>query len=91
MNKYEATFVLYSEEERFKKGLDQVKADLTKINAKIQKEDDLSIRELAYHIKKETRGHYFYMELEADPSAVAGISRNMNLNVDLLKYLFVRK
>ena len=91
MNKYEATFILYSEDERFKKGLDSVKAELSKIGAKIQKEEDLGIRELAYLIKKESRGHYFYFELGAEPAGVGSIDKNLNLNIDLLKYLFVRK
>lgn len=91
MNKYEATFILYSEDERFKKGLESVKAELSKIGAKIQKEEDLGIRELAYLIKKESRGHYIYFELEADPAGVGSIDKNLNLNIDLLKYLFVRK
>ncbi len=90
MNKYEATFILYAEEERFKKGLDLVKADLKKVNAEIQKEEDLGVRELAYQIKKEKRAHYFYFELKANPADIAGITKNLNLNVDLLKHLFVR-
>ena len=91
MNKYEATFIFYTEDERFKKGLDFVKAELAKINANIQKEDDLGIRELAYLIKKESRAHYIYFELEADPAALDGIYKNFNLNVDILKYLFIKK
>jgi len=91
MNKYEVTFILRTEDEKFKSGLELVKSDLEKIQAKIQREEDLGNRDLAYLIKKQPRAHYIYMELEADPSAIAGISRNMNLNVDLLKYLFVKK
>lgn len=91
MNKYEATFVLYSEDDRFKVGLDVVKAELAKINAKIQKEEDLGIRELAYLIKKTSRAHYVYFELEANPADISMISKNLNFNIDVLKYLFVRK
>ena len=91
MNKYEVTFILRTEDEKFKNGLELVKSDLDKIKAKIQKEEDLGNRDLAYLIKKQARAHYIYMELEAEPSEIAGITRNMNLNVDLLKYLFVKK
>lgn len=90
MNKYEVTFIFYSEDERFKKGLDAVKAELEKINAVIQKEEDLGNRELAYLISKESRAHYIYFELEADPLKIEGITKNFNLNVDILKYIFIK-
>ncbi len=91
MNNYEATFIFFTEDERFKKGLEAVKAELSKINAVIKKEDDLGIRELAYIIKKEARAHYIYFELEANPAALEATYKNFNLNVDILKYLFIKK
>lgn len=91
MNAYEATFLFYSEDERFKKGLAFVKSELEKANITIKKEEDLGVRELAYWIKKESRSHYFYFELEADPAVLVGIYKNFNLNIDLLKYLFIKK
>jgi small subunit ribosomal protein S6 len=48
------------------------------------------LRNLAYRIKKNKKGHYVLMNVTAEPSAVAEIERLMKLNEDVLRYLSVR-
>ena len=91
MNDYEMTFVLYAEEERFKNGKEQVKKELEQVGAKIEKEEDLGDRSLAYPIKKEERGHYLYLETQISPEKVSDLDKNLKLASDVLKYLFIRK
>jgi len=91
MNIYEATFIFYTDEEKVKNGKELVKKELSQQGAKILKEDDLGERELAYLVKKESRGHYHYFELELEPSAVEVLDKTFKLSSDILKYLFIRK
>jgi len=43
------------------------------------------LRTLAYKIKKNTRGHYVLMNIEAPYSAIAELERVMGFNEDLLR------
>ena len=91
MNTYEATFIFYTDEERLKKGKELVKKEFTQQKAKFLKEDDLGERELAYLIKKESRGRYHYFEVELEPSSIEVLDKVFKLSTDILKYLFIRK
>jgi small subunit ribosomal protein S6 len=91
MRTYEFTVILRSDEEAAAKGKELVKQELVNANAAVLKEEDLGIRVLAYPIKKEEKGRYLYMEIEADPSVISVIEKNCLLMNPVLKFLFVRK
>ena len=90
MRKYELTIILGTEEEETSAGKEQVEALLNKAEAKITKQDDLNIRELAYEIKKRTKGHYFYYEMDMDPSHAFKLEEELRLTDPLLKYLLIK-
>jgi small subunit ribosomal protein S6 len=48
------------------------------------------LKTLAYRIKKNRKGHYVMLGLDAPPSAVTEMERNMRINEDVLRYLTVR-
>jgi small subunit ribosomal protein S6 len=48
-------------------------------------------RELAYQIKKESRGHYHFFDLEIKPDQIVSIEKNIKLINEVLKVLFVKK
>lgn len=89
MKHYELTVILKRDEENFKKGLELVKSTLDRIEAKILKEEDLGVRDLAYLIKKESKAHYYYFEIEVLPESINSVDRTFNLSNDVLKYLYV--
>lgn len=91
MREYEVTVIFQNDDESFKKGLEAVKSNITAIQGEIKKEDDLKSREFAYPIKKETRGHYYYMEMNADPAKIIELEKSFKLTQEVLKYLFVKK
>jgi len=91
MRNYEIVFVFKDDEETYNKGRERVKEELTRIEATITKEDDMGSRDLAYPVKKETRGHYYIYFIEADPENVTTIEKSFRLSREILKYLFVRK
>lgn len=91
MREYEAIFVFRPEEELYKQGLELIKAEFNRVNAKIVKEEDIGARDLAYMVKKETRGHYHLFETEMDPLTINDFSKAVKLMDPVLKHLFVKK
>jgi small subunit ribosomal protein S6 len=57
---------------------------------KIEKREYWGLRNLAYRIKKNRKGHYVLFNLEAPPAAVNELERNMRINEDVLRYLTIR-
>ena len=48
------------------------------------------LRNLAYRIKKNRKGHYTLFHFEAPAKAMAEMERNMKLNEDVLRFMTVR-
>lgn len=57
---------------------------------RIAKKELWGLRTLAYRIKKNRKGHYALLNLDAPAPAVAEMERNMRINEDVLRYLTVR-
>ncbi len=90
MRKYEVTFIFRTEEDKMNNAKETVKSILEKKSAKILKEEDLGERTLAYEIKKQSKGRYFFYELEFNPAEIDSAEKEIRLNSDVLKFLFVR-
>jgi small subunit ribosomal protein S6 len=56
----------------------------------VAKREYWGLRNLAYRIKKNRKGHYMFFNLDAPPAAVSELERNMRINEDVLRYLTVR-
>lgn len=91
MRNYEVVFIFRTEADAYSAGLEKVKEELKKAGANIVKEDDMGDRELAYQIKKESRGHYHFFDLELKPDAIVTLERNFKLFNEVLKFMFVKK
>jgi small subunit ribosomal protein S6 len=90
MRQYELTVIYPLEEDQNKAGREQVLADLTSQGAEIVKTDENGDRDLAYPIKKRTRGRYVLYTLNMEPTKLAALDRTFRLNQNLIKFLFVR-
>lgn len=91
MRSYELTLIFRPEEEQFSKGKEIALELLKNAKAQIEKEEDMGVRDLAYLIKKQPKGHYYYLEGKLDPESVHPIEHNLLLEQSVLKFLFVRK
>jgi len=70
--------------------LSRIRANFEKTGASIIKEDDWSIRKLAYPIKKKDKGHYFFFLLEMDESNLTAIGKFYK-NIDpILRHMVVK-
>ncbi len=91
MRTYELTVIFKSAEEEFSKGKALVLSELEKNGGAVKSQEDKGIRELAYLINKERRGHYLFFEAEIDPAKVVTLERAFRLSDSVLKFLFVKK
>lgn len=57
---------------------------------KVVKTENWGLKTLAYKIKKNRKGHYLMLHLDAPAAAVLEAERNMSINEDVLRYLTVR-
>lgn len=56
----------------------------------VKKREYWGLRNLAYRMRKNRKGHYVLMNLTAPPPAIAELERTMRINEDVLRYLTIR-
>jgi small subunit ribosomal protein S6 len=56
----------------------------------VKKREYWGLRNLAYRMRKNRKGHYVLMNLSAPPAAIAELERTMRINEDVLRYLTLR-
>ena len=56
----------------------------------VQKKEYWGLRSLAFRIKKNRKGHYTLMNIDAPSAAVKELERTMSINEDIIRYLTVR-
>jgi|SaaInl8_120m_RNA_FD_contig_31_2346305_length_772_multi_4_in_0_out_0_2 small subunit ribosomal protein S6 len=79
-----------SEEER-SASLNELKALFDKNSVKIEKEDVWGDKKMAYKINKSDRGFYILFDLDMDGKLIKDLSKTINLNTNILRYMFVKK
>jgi small subunit ribosomal protein S6 len=56
----------------------------------VQKKEYWGLRSLAFRIKKNRKGHYTLLNIDAPSAAVKELERTMSINEDIIRYLTVR-
>ena len=56
----------------------------------IQKREYWGLRSLSYRIKKNRKGHYMLLGLDAKPASVNEMERQLGLNEDVLRFMTIR-
>ncbi len=56
----------------------------------VMKNEYWGLRTLAYKIKKNRKGHYVLLNIDAPSDAVKEMERNMNLNEDVMRFMTIR-
>ena len=57
---------------------------------KVEKQEYWGLRTLAYRIKKNRKGHYVLLNLNAPANAIFELERQLKINEDVLRYLTVK-
>jgi small subunit ribosomal protein S6 len=56
----------------------------------VRKREYWGLRNLAYRMRKNRKGHYVLLNLSAPPAAVTELERTMRINEDVIRYLTIR-
>ena len=92
MRSYECVFI--ARQDVSVAQVDAITDDLTGIisgaGGAIHKREYWGLKTLAYRIKKNRRGHYVLLDMEATPAAVAEFDRKLGLNEDIIRALIIQ-
>jgi small subunit ribosomal protein S6 len=87
---YELTVIFPLTLKEKEKAREELKKEQEKV-AKIEKETDWGEKKLAYPIKKNERGHFYFYELKTSPEKIKTLEGWLKLNENILRYLIVLK
>ncbi len=89
---YEATFIARRDisTQDVTKLTDQFSGIITSNGGKVVKSEYWGLRNMAYKVKKNKKGHYVMLGLDAPSAAVKELERNMHLNEDVIRNLTIR-
>ncbi len=93
MANYELMFIVdpsLSEDER-NKSIDNLKSILKKFSVKTSAEDLIWEKKLAYKINGSSIGYYILLDLEMAWENIKDISKEINLDRNVWRYMFVSK
>lgn len=92
MANYELMFIIdpsLSEDQR-DASINELKALFETNSIKIEKEEVIGDKKLAYKINKSDRGFYCLYDLEMDGTLINKISPTINLNRSIWRYMFTK-
>ncbi len=91
MTSYETLFVVHPERgTRIKEFVERFKKVIEGQNGTLAQVDEWGMRDLAYRIDKQSKGHYVLLTYNASGRAVEELERNLKLTDGILRYLTVR-
>jgi small subunit ribosomal protein S6 len=56
----------------------------------VKKREYWGLRNLAYRMRKNRKGHYVLFNIDAPPGVIAELERTMRINEDVIRYLTIR-
>ena len=90
MKKYELMTIYPIDDEKSKKGTEDVKATLAKFGAEIEEEKVIGDRDLTYLIQKQKKGKFVLYTMKLNPAKVVEIQNEFKINMNMLKHQFVK-
>ncbi|MEG1222211.1 MAG: 30S ribosomal protein S6 [Bacilli bacterium] len=89
MKKYELMYILRPslDDDARKTLIASLHNILATNGAKVGKVNEWGLRELAYEIKKETKGYYVVVKFEGDEKAINEFNRLVLINTNVLRHL----
>ncbi|MBF0130869.1 MAG: 30S ribosomal protein S6 [Alphaproteobacteria bacterium] len=69
---------------------DQMTAIVVEGGGQVTKRENWGLRNLAYRVKKNRKGHYILLNIDAPAPAVHEMERQMRISEDILRYLTIR-
>ncbi|MFL5285809.1 MAG: 30S ribosomal protein S6 [Rhodopila sp.] len=69
---------------------EEIKTELEADGGAVKKTEYWGLRSLAYRIKKNRKGHYMLLGLDAKPAFITEMERKLGLNEDILRFMTIR-
>jgi small subunit ribosomal protein S6 len=69
---------------------DNIATQLEAEEGAVKKREYWGLRGLSYRIKKNRKGHYMLLGLEAKPAFITEMERQLSLNEDILRFMTIR-
>ena len=69
---------------------DGIGSDLEADGGSVQKREYWGLRSLAYRVKKNRKGHYILLGLDAKPAFITEMERRLRINEDVLRFMTIR-
>ncbi|HEY5209172.1 MAG TPA: 30S ribosomal protein S6 [Stellaceae bacterium] len=69
---------------------DQFAGIIAEQGGEVKKRENWGLRNLAFRMKKNRKGHYVLFNVDAPSAAIVEMERNMRISEDILRYLTIR-
>ena len=63
---------------------------ITTEKGKVKSTENWGLRNLAYKINKNKKGHYFLINIDCNPSTISEYERQMRINEDIIRFLTIK-
>ena len=92
MNKYESVLIARQDlgASQVNTLVDELKNVISSQGGEVVRVDNWGLKNLAYRIKKNRKGHYVLLNIAAPANAVAEYERVMRVNEDIIRYMTVK-
>lgn len=92
MREYETTFIARTDlsDEAVRQFADRIKSVIERHKGAILDSQIMGRQNLAYEIKKQTKGNYAFFDYTGDTAVVAEVERTLRLDEGILKFLTVK-
>lgn len=89
---YETMFIVQPDlsDEDLKALTGRVQNIIETMKGELKRLDDWGVRKLAYPIEKCTKGRYYYLRYDGDPTLIAELERRLRLNDKVIRYQSVK-
>ena len=89
---YECVFIARNDvtQQQVEAVADTIGTDLETEGGAVQKREYWGLRSLAYRVKKNRKGHYMLLGLDAKPAFITEMERRLRLNEDVLRFMTLR-
>ena len=89
---YECVFIARNDvtQQQVETVADTIGTDLEAEGGAVQKREYWGLRSLAYRVKKNRKGHYMLLGLDAKPAFITEMERRLSLNEDVLRFMTLR-
>ena len=89
---YECVFIARNDvtQQQVETIAEQVATVVTEAGGEVKKREYWGLRGLAYRIKKNRKGHYMLLGIDATPAAMQEAERQLGLNEDVLREMTLR-